>query len=105
MRTSMKKDIEGHKNLVQLAKKAKGGDQRSLAQLLSLVERDFMKAGELLSQFKGSTSSVRLGITGPPGAGKSSLINILIKNYREEGKKVAVLAVDPSSPFSGGALL
>jgi LAO/AO transport system kinase len=86
-------------------KKAKNGDFQSLAKLLSLVEKDLLKASSFLAQLGERQASIRLGITGPPGAGKSTLINILVGLYRKNNLKVAILAIDPSSPFSGGAIL
>src|SRR5271156_47287 len=84
---------------------ARNGSQRAAGRLLSLVEGE--RRGEGLAAI--GPSQVRLGpvigITGPPGAGKSTTIAALVAAYRERGCRVAVLAVDPSSPFSGGALL
>ncbi|MGO9158106.1 methylmalonyl Co-A mutase-associated GTPase MeaB [Mycobacterium sp.] len=84
---------------------ARNGSQRAAGRLLSLVEGE--QRGEVLASI--GTSSVHtglvVGITGPPGAGKSTTIAALVSAYRERGCRVAVLAVDPSSPFSGGALL
>jgi LAO/AO transport system kinase len=84
---------------------ARNGSQRAVGRLLSLVEGE--QRGEVLAAIgppqpgKGPV----IGITGPPGAGKSTTIAALVAAYRERGCRVAVLAVDPSSPFSGGALL
>src|ERR1700722_12322524 len=81
---------------------ARNGSQRAVGRLLSLVEGD--QRDEVLAAL--DPSSVRVvGVTGPPGAGKSTTIAVLVGAYRERGCRVAVLAVDPSSPFSGGALL
>jgi len=76
----------------------RSGDLRALSRAVSVVERD-PDALEL------EPPRGVIGITGPPGAGKSTLINVLISRYRESGDTVAVLAVDPSSPVTGGALL
>ena len=84
---------------------ARTGSQRAVGRLLSLIEGD--RRGEVLASI-GPTSKRPgpvIGITGPPGAGKSTTIAALVAAYRERGCRVAVLAVDPSSPFSGGALL
>jgi len=79
---------------------------RSLARTLSLVEDRSPKHSEVMKECFALSGRARIiGITGPPGAGKSTLTTALIKTYRAAGKKVGVLAVDPSSPFSGGALL
>ena len=81
---------------------ARAGSPRAAGRLLSLVESD--RRDEVLASL--GPSSVRVvGITGPPGAGKSTTIGALVGAYRQRGLRVAVLAVDPSSPFSGGALL
>lgn len=77
----------------------------ALSKLLSLVEKNLKDSAPFLAGIKERPSSLRLGITGPPGAGKSSLINCLVEIYRSKSLKVAILAVDPSSPFSGGAIL
>jgi len=82
------------------------GDANALARLLTRVENDDevgRAALELLLPHSGSAHLV--GVTGPPGGGKSTLVNELIRAYRGEGKRVAVLAVDPSSPITGGATL
>lgn len=81
---------------------ARSGSARAVGRLLSLVESD--RRAEVLAAV-GSESIRVVGITGPPGAGKSTTIGVLVAAYRRRGYKVAVLAVDPSSPYSGGALL
>src|SRR3982751_4964267 len=83
-----------------------GGDRRSLAQALSAVEQggdEAREIGRLAHPHGGSTYTVR--ITGAPGAGKSTLTNALISVIRAAGSDVAVLAIDPSSPYTGGAIL
>ena len=84
---------------------ARNGSPRAAGRLLSLVEGE--RRDEVLASIEPSSVSAGLviGITGPPGAGKSTTIAALVGAYRERGRRVAVLAVDPSSPFSGGALL
>ena len=84
------------------------GDTAALARAISLVENQRDGFERVLSQLHsrvGRGTSHRIGITGPPGAGKSTLTERLIQRYRELGLKVAVVAVDPTSPFTGGALL
>ena len=84
------------------------GDTAALARAISLVEnqRDgFERVLAALHKKIGKGGTRRIGITGPPGAGKSTLTEQLIRAYRERGLKVAVIAVDPTSPFTGGALL
>jgi LAO/AO transport system kinase len=78
---------------------------KQLAQNLSYIESNLVKALGELSKVANPKVSRKIGITGPPGAGKSTLVNGLIRHYRQSGLTVAVLAIDPSSPFSGGALL
>ena len=78
----------------------------SISQAISLIENQSDSASKLLSNiFKYTGHAYRLGITGPPGAGKSSITDNLISAFRKEDKTVAVIAVDPTSPFSGGAVL
>lgn len=82
------------------------GDARAVARAISIVEAGGVAAADLVSQLHPYTGAACIiGITGPPGAGKSTLVAQLIGRYRESGERVGVLAVDPSSPFSGGALL
>lgn len=82
------------------------GHIRTAARLISRVERDDPEVVPLLQALyrMGGRNRV-VGVTGPPGAGKSTLISCLVGHWRKQGLKVAVLAVDPSSPFSGGAVL
>ncbi|WP_454791221.1 methylmalonyl Co-A mutase-associated GTPase MeaB [Mycolicibacterium lutetiense] len=90
------------RNIDELITAARGGSQRAVGRLLSLVESD--RRDEVLAVL-GPASPRVIGITGPPGAGKSTTVGALVGAYRERGLRVAVLAVDPSSPYSGGALL
>lgn len=90
------------RNIEELIASARGGSQRAVGRLLSLVESD--RRDEVLAVL-GPASPRVIGITGPPGAGKSTTVGALVGAYRERGLRVAVLAVDPSSPYSGGALL
>ncbi len=86
----------------ELLTAARDGSQRATGRLLSLVEGD--RRAEVLAAL--SPRPIRtIGITGPPGAGKSTTVAVLVAAYRARGLRVAVLAVDPSSPYSGGALL
>src|SRR5438132_8028540 len=81
-------------------------DSRSLAKAISLVEREDANAGRLLAELYESTGKARIiGITGSPGAGKSTLVAAMAKHDRRAGKRVGIVAVDPTSPFSGGAIL
>jgi LAO/AO transport system kinase len=82
------------------------GDPRALARAISLIEDDSSVGKELLRQLFNSTGRAYLiGVTGPPGAGKSTLVDRLIGSFRSGGRSVGVVAVDPTSPFTGGALL
>ena len=89
-----------------LLARATGGERAALARLLSLVERggpDARTVGRLTHPAGGSAYTV--GLTGAPGAGKSTLTNALVSRIRRDDQPVAVLAIDPSSPFTGGAIL
>ncbi len=84
------------------------GDTAALARAISMVENQREGFERVLAELHkriGKGSTRRIGITGPPGAGKSTLTEQLVRAYRERGLKVAVIAVDPTSPFTGGALL
>jgi LAO/AO transport system kinase len=87
----------------ELIAAAQNGSTRAAGRLLSLVESS--RRDEVLEALASPPSVRVIGITGPPGAGKSTTIGALVAAYRERGLRVAVLAVDPSSPYSGGALL
>ena len=89
-----------------LIEAAQAGDRGAMARMLSVVERGGSAAralGRLIHPLGGAAYTV--GITGAPGSGKSTLTNALITEARSAGERVAVLAIDPSSPFSGGAIL
>ena len=82
------------------------GKTRPLAQAISLVESHDRHAAELLAELYPQTGRARIiGITGSPGAGKSTLVAALAKHYRAQEKRVGIIAVDPTSPFTGGAIL
>jgi LAO/AO transport system kinase len=80
------------------------GDSRSLARSITVVENELSGYEQLLESLDIRDIPV-IGVTGPPGAGKSTLVNELIKHYLLQGKRIGILAVDPSSPFNFGALL
>src|ERR1700716_257521 len=89
-----------------LAERLLSGDKRALARAISLVENDDPEGWELVRQVYPHTGRAAvLGFTGPPGVGKSTLLGALTKLERERGRTVAVLSIDPSSPFTHGALL
>jgi len=82
------------------------GDRRMVARAISLVENDAPQAEEILRSIYAKTGKAyRIGITGPPGAVKSTLTNKLAQHYRSANLTVGIIAVDPTSPFTGGALL
>jgi len=89
-----------------LAERLLAGDKRALARGISLVEDDDPEGWALVKDVYPHTGNATVvGFTGPPGAGKSTLIGALIRLRRREDRQVAVLSIDPSSPFRGGALL
>ncbi|MGH2687943.1 MAG: methylmalonyl Co-A mutase-associated GTPase MeaB, partial [Actinomycetota bacterium] len=89
-----------------LVERARSGDRLAVARLLSIVEDGGPEAAAVADAvFPHTGAAYTIGITGAPGAGKSTLTEALIGVARSEGHRVAVLAVDPSSPFTGGALL
>lgn len=88
------------------AARVRAGDRRAAARLISLIENQAPEAADALSDLYPDTGKAFLvGITGPPGAGKSSLVDQLIASIRQDGLTVGVIAVDPASPFTGGAIL
>jgi len=92
--------------LSDLVKSIRSGDPRSLAKAISIVEREDSAAEAILAELYASTGKARIiGITGSPGAGKSTLVAALAKHYRKLEKRIGIVAVDPTSPFSGGAIL
>ncbi|MDB5121468.1 MAG: hypothetical protein JWN56_2686 [Sphingobacteriales bacterium] len=80
-------------------------DFKSLARTLTIVENELEGAEEILRTLTFSNNALVIGITGPPGAGKSTLVNAMIEELCYEGKNIAVLAIDPTSPFNYGSLL
>ncbi|WP_026907747.1 methylmalonyl Co-A mutase-associated GTPase MeaB [Paucisalibacillus globulus] len=90
----------------QLVERIANKDIRALARAITLVENDHEDKLQIMQDaYSIKKNGMIIGLTGSPGAGKSSLVNRLISHIRAEGKTVAVIAVDPTSPFSGGALL
>ncbi len=99
----MKDQLKEHS---ALASAVRSGDYRALAKAISLVEREDAQAERILAELYPSTGRARIvGITGSPGAGKSTLVAALAKHYRRQGKRIGIVAVDPTSPFTGGAIL
>lgn len=103
------RSFEGSLNQTEtmsLVERVTAGDRRSLSRLISIVENSDPGAEPALEAlFPRTGRAFRLGVTGPPGAGKSTLIDALVRSLRAREQKVGVVAVDPSSPFTGGALL
>ncbi|MGD0319221.1 MAG: methylmalonyl Co-A mutase-associated GTPase MeaB [Nitrososphaerales archaeon] len=89
----------------QLAREIRRGDRRALSKGITLVENEREVASKLLRMLKPSGHAFIVGVTGPPGTGKSTLVDRLISLYRKKGLSVGVIAVDPTSPITGGALL
>ncbi len=82
------------------------GDHRALAKAITLIENNDPRAAKVIKDvFPYTGRAFVIGVTGPPGAGKSTLVDKLIAHYRRKGNSVGVLAIDPSSAFTGGALL
>lgn len=93
-------------NTESLIAVARAGDKRAVGRLISHVENDPVGAATVLRHvYRESHRAWVTGVTGAPGAGKSTLVNLLVGAWSTAGKRVAVLAVDPTSPFTGGALL
>ena len=89
-----------------LLERAAAGDVRAVGRLITLVEAESSDTKDIMKSVYPMTGRAHvIGITGSPGAGKSSFVNRLIARFRSEGKKVGVIAIDPSSPFTGGAIL
>lgn len=94
------------RDIERLARGAMEGDKRSIARLLTIVENNLPEARKAIALLYPNTGKGHVvGVTGSPGVGKSTLIEKLIKEIRERGMTVGVVAVDPTSPFSGGAFL
>ncbi len=82
------------------------GDRRAVARLMSMTENQALPARKALAELHPYTGKAHIiGVTGPPGSGKSTLVDKLTLEFRRMGKKVGIIAVDPTSPFTGGALL
>jgi len=90
----------------ELIERLKSGDALALARAISWIENEDARGLELLDViYSGIGRSYRIGISGPPGAGKSTLVDGLTEHLLDEGSTVGIIAVDPTNPFTGGALL
>jgi LAO/AO transport system kinase len=90
----------------EIARGVLAGDRRSIARAITTIENNSPKAQELIASIYPHTGNAHvIGLTGSPGCGKSTLIDKIIREYRRRGKTVGVIAVDPTSPFTGGAFL
>jgi LAO/AO transport system kinase len=92
--------------MVQAAQRLLKGDRRALSRLISILERGDPQAADIMRVIDAHTGKAyTIGITGPPGSGKSTIVDRLTGLLRQEGSSVGIIAVDPTSPFTGGAIL
>jgi LAO/AO transport system kinase len=93
-------------DLPELLRRAAAGDRLALARLLTAIENDAPGLRDVLpALFAAGHGAHLVGITGPPGSGKSTLVNALTEEWRRRGRRVGIVAVDPSSPYTGGAIM
>jgi LAO/AO transport system kinase len=98
--------VTSNSPVLELANRVRAGELRGLARAISIVEDHTHESTALLKAlFPSSGEASILGFTGSPGAGKSTLVDQVAREYRKQGKTIGIVAVDPTSPFSGGAIL
>jgi GTPase len=98
--------VTAKNHIQQLVSRIRSGELRALSRAISTVEDRTRESTELLKAlFPYSGNAVLIGMTGAPGAGKSTLVDQVAREYRKQGKTIGIVAVDPTSPFSGGAIL
>jgi len=98
--------VSANGHIKELVRRIRAGEVRALSRAISMVEDRTKESTELLKAlFPYSGNALLLGLTGSPGAGKSTLVDQVAREYRKQGKTIGVVAVDPTSPFSGGAIL
>lgn len=91
---------------MNLGERLLNGDRRACARLISMLENNDLEAVNIIKElYKHSGNAYVIGVTGAPGSGKSTLTDKLAKEFRKRGKKIGILAIDPTSPFTGGAIL
>jgi len=102
----MQTDTTSEPSIQDWVERVRSGDPRALARAISAIENSYAGSRELLQALFRHTGKARvIGITGAPGAGKSTLVDQLAREYRKQDRTVGIVAVDPTSPFSGGAIL
>jgi LAO/AO transport system kinase len=98
--------VTSNHDIQQLVSRIRAGELRALSRAISTVENRTRESTELLKAlFPFSGNALLVGLTGAPGAGKSTLVDQVAREYRKQGKTIGIVAVDPTSPFSGGAIL
>ncbi len=98
--------VSSNSHIHELVRRIRAGELRALSRAISTVEDRTPESTELLKAlFPYSGKAMLLGLTGSPGAGKSTLVDQVAREYRKQGKTIGIVAVDPTSPFSGGAIL
>src|SRR5271157_3237915 len=98
--------VTSNSHIQELVRRIRAGELRAPSRAISTVEDRTPESTDLLKAlFPYSGNAVLLGLTGSPGAGKSTLVDQVAREYRKQGKTIGIVAVDPTSPFSGGAIL